>query len=73
MIIGETQPQERGIANAVYNILNNVGSAVSVALTGAVVASAALPADGYRWAYMVFAGVSVLALVLSFGVRRKTA
>ena len=70
ILLVEADVSERTLAQGLSTLFLSVGQLVGAALIGAVAASAALPAEGYRAAFAVLAVVAAVLVVVAQGLRR---
>ncbi len=70
--LNEAPAQDRTAAQGMVTIATGVGQLVSGAMVGAAASSRGGGIDGYTFAYAVVAGVSVILLVVSMGLKNRT-
>jgi MFS family permease len=73
IVIGETAPSERGIANAIIAITSSIGSAVGFAISGAALAFGGEGVGGFRAAYATFMVVAGLSFVAAVFLKNRAA
>ncbi|NNJ12296.1 MFS transporter [Chloroflexales bacterium ZM16-3] len=73
VVLDEVQPHERGVAQGLVNIGIAVGNLLVVAVLGALADSAGGGLRGLEVAYLVAAGVMVLMMLVSLGLRPRLA
>ncbi|MBX0329587.1 MFS transporter [Oscillochloris sp. ZM17-4] len=73
VVLDEVQPHERGVAQGLVNIGIAVGNLLVVAVLGALADSAGGGLAGLGTAYLAAAGVMVLMMLASFGLRPRLA
>ncbi|NTV62418.1 MAG: MFS transporter [Oscillochloris sp.] len=73
IMLNEAPPEDRTAAQSAVTVFTGVGQLLSGALVGAVAASAGGGVSGYTMAYLVSAVPSLLLVVLSLGLRRRSA
>ncbi len=71
MMLGETEPSERGAAQALLTIVISVGQMIGAALMGSVAASQADRTAGYALALLVTAGVLGVVFVAGSQLRLR--
>ncbi|MBP7963150.1 MAG: MFS transporter [Caldilineaceae bacterium] len=69
--LNEAPVADRTAAQGMVTISTGVGQLISGALVGAAAASRGGGIDGYAFAYVVVAGVSVVLLVISLGLKNR--
>ena len=73
IMLSEAAAADRAAAQGVMTLFTSTGQLLSAALVGAVAASQGGGADGYSTAFLVIAGVALVLLVLSFGLKTRAA
>lgn len=73
----DAEPQQRGVAAALFSAGQQVGSAVGLALLATIASARAeatgSPTDGYRLAFLVATGLALLAVGLSLAAQGRWA
>lgn len=71
--LNETSPAERSAAQGLVNTFTSLGQLVGSAVVGAVAASCAIAADGYRAAFALVGALGLVWLVVAYFLKRREA
>jgi MFS family permease len=71
IVLSETAPGERTVAQGLINICTSIGNLLSAALIGTIADSAGGGVAGLSTAYLVAAGLALVMLLLSLGLKSR--
>lgn len=71
ILLSESRVEERTVAQGIITLFISIGQTIGAPMIGAVVASEAGAVAGYAEAFLAIAGVTLVLMVLAFGLKKR--
>ena len=71
ILLSESRVEERTVAQGIITLFISIGQTIGAPMIGAVVASEAGALMGYTQSFLIIAGVTLVLLLLSFGLKKR--
>ena len=71
ILLSESRVEERTVAQGIITLFISIGQIIGAPMIGAVVASEAGALVGYSQSFLIIAGITLVLLLLSFGLKKR--